>query len=314
MSLGRMGRPALWATVALAVGLLPGCKKRPQDHLQDARMAIFEKDPSRALKEYRLALDVLEQDDSPEAQVMRARALKGAADVYYLELRDVRQAIAVYKELVAQCPESPEALEAHITLADLLRNRVHDLRGAISELTAALARNPPQGAELSYQVAGIYFELGDYQQCDLEAQKVISRFETSNYVDDAMFLRGQALAMQDHTKLEAQKVFEELAHRFPDSELAPHALYELGKLKAEAGENEQAIAIWVQALKNHPDPNVVQASIARVRARIANTTPMGKPGDHAAAFDHLKQQPPPKNSLEAAGASAEEAAHEVGGD
>jgi hypothetical protein len=99
-----------------------------------------------------------------------------------------RQAVAVYRELIQQCPEARESLEAHVILADILRSNFRDLRGAINELTAAIARNPPQSAELTYQVAKLYFELGDYQQSALEAQRVFTRYETSAFVDDAMFL------------------------------------------------------------------------------------------------------------------------------
>jgi tetratricopeptide (TPR) repeat protein len=291
--------------VVTAVGCA-GCRRDAPDHLRQARMAIFEKDPQRALKLYKQAIDEL--GDTREAPVVRARALKGAADVYHYELRDVRQAIAVYRELITQCPESPEALEAHLVLADLLHETMHDLRGAITELTAAIARNPPQSAELTYRVAKLYFELGDFRQSELEAQKVVSRYETSIYVDDAMMLRGQALTMMDDGKAEALRAFDELARRFPESELVPHALVEMGRIKVEAGENEKAIEIWVEALKNHPQPAVVQTSIARARRRLANTT-VTRVGEKTAAFDGPKRA---KNSVEAVGGSSAEAARDFG--
>ncbi|HLL55120.1 MAG TPA: tetratricopeptide repeat protein [Myxococcaceae bacterium] len=284
-----------------------GCRRDPPDHLRQARMAIFEKDPQRALKLYKQAIDELEE--TREAQVIRARALKGAADVYHFELGDIRQAIAVYRELITQCPESPEALEAHLVLADLLRENLHDLRGAITELTAAIARNPPQSAELIYRVAKLYFELNDFQQSELEAQKVVTRYETSTYVDDAMLLRGQALAMMEN-KAEAMRSFEDLSRRFPDSELAPYALVEMGRIKAESGENEKAIEIWVEALKNHPQPAVVQTSIARARRWLANTTPTHI-GEKTAAFDD-RNRARAKNSVEAVGGSSEEASRDFG--
>jgi tetratricopeptide (TPR) repeat protein len=300
-------RAALLAVAAAL--LLSSCKETPADHFQKAKDAIYEKDPQGALKHYRAAMDILEHDDSPEAVLMRARALRGAADVYFLELRDMRQAVSVYRELIQQCPESKESLEAHVILAEILRNHFHDLRGAINELTAAIARNPPQSAELTYQVAKLYFELGDYQQCALEAQQVFTRYETSTFVDDAMFLRGQALSMLDDRKPEAARAFEDLVRTMPDSELAPHALDELAKLKAEAGQDEQAISIWVEALKHHPNPAEVQASINRARQRIAHTTP-SKIGDPGEAFDHIagRHSAPARTSIEAVGGTAEEAA------
>jgi tetratricopeptide (TPR) repeat protein len=299
--------------LALALALAPGCRRDgASEHLERARDAVFEKRPEEALGEYRRALESLRLDESPQALVLRARALKGAADVYWLELRKVKEAISVYRELIAQCPESPEALEARVVLAELLRVHYRDLRGAIDQLTAALARNPPQSAELHYQVAKLYFELGDYQQCVLETRKLNERFATSAWVDDALLMEAQALHMMEGRRQEASRTYADLVARFPESELTPHALFEMGKLRAEAGDNEKAIELWVQALAAHPDPSTVQDSIARARRRITATTPE-EIGSRAMAFD--RPQPPapaPRTSVEAAGGTAEEAARDYG--
>jgi tetratricopeptide (TPR) repeat protein len=308
----RVKRRALLAWALLAT--LAGCRETPADHLQRARDAVFEKRADEALVEYRKAVDLLRRDDTPQALVLRARALKGAADVYWLEQRKVKEAVSVYKELLVQCPESPEALEARIILAELLRVHYRDLRGAIDQLTAALQRNPPQSAELHYQVAKLYFELGDYAQCELEAGRLAERFSTSAYVDDALFLRAQAIQMMEGRRQEASKAYADLRARFPDSELAAHATVEMGRLRAEAGENEKAIELWVEALKSHPDPGLVQDYISRARRRISDTTP-GTIGERAAAFDHAQVKPParaPRTSVEAVGGTAEEASRDHG--
>jgi len=309
--------------ILLAVVLcLCACKRTDAPtRLQTAREKLYVHQPQAALEEYRLALDSLDRDESKEAAVYRARALRGAADTYYLELRDFKRAVEVYRELSQLCPEAPETLEGRLHLADILQTQFHDLRGAITELTAALARNPPQSAELSYRVAKLYFELADYQQAELEAAGMVRKFETSPYVDDALLLRGQALAMMEGRHPEALKAFESLAEKFPDSELQPHALFEAGKLRAEAGENEKAIETWVEALKRHPDPNVVQLVISKVRRQLRATTP-NKVGDAALAFDREVRVatpiataiPPakmPKTSIEAVGGTPDEAAREA---
>jgi tetratricopeptide (TPR) repeat protein len=316
------------AHTALALAWLAcaACKKDDAPaYLERAHTALFERRPQDALRDFKKALDALEHDASPEAAVYRARALRGAADVYAFELGDARKAVEVYRELITVCPEAPETLEGRVHLAELLRYHFRDLRGAIAELTAALARNPPASAELSYQVAEMYFELQDYEQCQLEAAKLASKFETSAFVPDAFFLRAQALSMMEGRKFEAQRVFAELIERFPESKLKPHALFELGRLKAETGELEKAIEVWVEALKTHPAPSVVQDAIARVRARLRATTPK-KVGDAFTAFDHDlvpyvgrpggegEAEPivkAAKTSVEAAGGTAEEAAKEA---
>lgn len=270
----------------LAAAATLSCQRTAPDLMTEARMAAFEKRPQEALGLYRKALDKIDRDPSPESQVLRARALRGAADAYHYELLDLRQAVAVYRELIAQCPEAPETLEARVILADLLEMRFRDVRGAITELTAALDRNPPQSAELHYRVAKLYFQLQDYPQAELEAARVAAKYEASAFVDDALLLRAQALAMIEGRRADAARAFEDVVHRFPRSELAPHALFELGKMRDEAGEDEKAIEYWVSALGAHPQPQVVQSQIARVRNRIQNTTPRGV-GNRAIALDRV---------------------------
>ena len=321
-------RPAVRsAPVCLAALLaLSACRKDDATaHLERARTAQFEQRHDVAIAEYKLALDLLERDSSAQSNLYRARALRGAADLYAFQLNDPRRAVEVYRELITVCPEAPETLEGRLHLAGLLWHQFRDLRGAIAEYTSALARNPPQSAELSFTVAKLYFELQDYEQCELEAGKVSQKFETSVWVDDALYLRGQALAMMEGRKPEAARVFLDLIDRFPDSELRAHALVELGRVKADAGEPEAAIELWVDALKTHPTPLAVQAQIALVRGRLRATTPRTV-GDATAAFDWDKfpvyerhggeeapvgKAPLPRTSAEAVGGTAEEAKREL---
>jgi tetratricopeptide (TPR) repeat protein len=313
-----MSRGALAAVLLL---LLAGCRRDDAPgHLERARAALYQQQPAEALAEYRAALDLLERDPSVQAGIYRARALRGAADTYFFQLKDFKRAHEVYTELIKLCPEAPETLEGRIHLASLLRHEFRDLRGAIAELTAALARNPPQSAELSYQVAAMYFELQDYEQCELEASTVARKFEASAFVDDALFLRAQALSMVEDRRAEAQRVFQDVVARFPDSELKPHALFELGRLRASAGDFEGAIEYWVDALKTHPDAAMVQANIARVRKRIRATTPR-RVGDAMTAFDWdshpefeaapVAARALPRTSAEAVGGTREEAEREA---
>ena len=105
---------------------------------------------------------------------------------------------------------------------------------------------------------------------------------------------------------------------FPNPTPLP-ALFEAGKLRAEAGENEKAIETWVEALKRHPDPNVVQLVISKVRRQLRETTPT-QVGDAAKAFDREVRIAPvaaaapakmPKTSIEAVGGTPDEAAREA---
>jgi tetratricopeptide (TPR) repeat protein len=286
--------------LSLAFG---GCHKSADEYLHRAHEAAYRKDPQRALREFRLALDAVDRIETAGAQAVRARALRGAADIYYLELRDIPRAVEAYRELLQVCPEAPESIEGHIYLGDILKNHYRDLRGAIGELNAAVAHHAPQSAELSYRIAKMYFQLANYPQCVLEADRVVDRFGNSAFADDALLLKAQALSMMENKRADATRVLETLIDRFPDSELQPHALFELGKLHDEMGEPEKAIECWVEALRRHPDPAVVQAAILRVRKRIESQTPL-RIGDHLSAFDRQRTRPaahrtnPPQDVIE----------------
>ncbi len=302
--------------VLLCALALCACSKNDvRSSLEKGRDAVYAHKPNEALRWYHAALEGLERDDSPEAPVFRARALRGAGDVYYLELKDYRHAVEAYRELVQLCPEAPEALGARLHLADVLEREFHDLRGAIAALNDALARNPPQSAELAYRVATLYFELGDYRQCELEAQRVITKYETSNFVDDAMMLKAQAVAMMEGRRADAIRLYQELVDKFPDSELQPHAMFEIGKLTADAGDTEKAIEVWVACLKRHPEPRAVQNVIAVARRQLRTSTPVAI-GDAVKAFDRdipgsFVPHHMPKSSIEAVGGTEAEAEAEA---
>jgi len=261
------------AWLLLLVGLLAGgCKPTAEEELERGKRARFDRHPEQALESFRRALDRLDRDGSPSAQVLRARALAGAAEVYDVELGDARRAAEVYRELIRACPESPEALPGRIRLAAVLRDRLDDARGAIQVLNDALARSPPESAELRYRVATLYFALGDHAQASLEAAEVVRRYEASAWVDDALLLQGQALQLRGRPR-EALAVFEALAARFPDGELRPHAQFEAGRVWAGLGERDRAVTAWMEALKAHPQPNVVRAELDRVRRMVNAETP-----------------------------------------
>ena len=101
-------------------------------------------------------------------------------------------------------------------------------------------------------MAKLYFELGDYQQASLEARRVQERYETSPFVDDAALLEAQSVGMMEGRAADAFRLLQGLVDGYPDSDLVPHALYELGKVKAEQGEREGAIEISGSRARTSP--------------------------------------------------------------
>ena len=82
----------LLAVAVLAA--LAACSRSGPEHLVRARELVYSRKPQAALREYRSALDAVEKSEGPEAARIRAQALRGAADVYWLELHDVPKAVS----------------------------------------------------------------------------------------------------------------------------------------------------------------------------------------------------------------------------
>ena len=104
--------------------------------------------------------------------------------------------------------------------------------------------------------------------------KLGERFASSAFVDKALFLQAQAVQMMDGRRQEASKIYADLRSRFPDSELAPHALVEMGKIRADSGENEKAIrTISPQAGASSGRSSAVSRGNTRKNARSKTGCP-----------------------------------------
>ena len=262
---GRM--PVKYALLVHLAVMLTGLSCRQRDVLHEARKAINQGRPGDARMYLQKALH------NNTAAHTRAALLLMLANTYALHLGEPRRAMQVYRQLISSDPETPEALEGRLRLAELLRYHTDDLRGAIAELTAARAQDASRAAELSYEIANIYFELENYEQCALETAQLMKTHTTGPWGAKILFLHAEALSMLKGRQADAKRTFATVVSRFPSSKLKSNALYELGRFAFEAGEMARAIQYWVEALEKHPTPAVIQTSIARARSRLHATTP-----------------------------------------
>jgi len=93
-----------------------------------------------------------------------ARALLNLGNIYYLNLRQLKQAIEFYNRLTQEFPGREEALEAHRKLAGIYASpEFLDLDQAIVEYDKLLAaRDLEDRADILLQRADAYFKKGDY--------------------------------------------------------------------------------------------------------------------------------------------------------
>jgi len=92
-----------------------------------------------------------------------ARALLNLGNIYYLNLRQLQQAIEFYTRLTAEFPSSAEALSARRQLAAIYAKEINDPGQAILEYDRILAAPDLEDrAEIQFQRADAYFKNEDY--------------------------------------------------------------------------------------------------------------------------------------------------------
>jgi TolA-binding protein len=285
MVLARLRPVVLGGALALVA---VGCARTAQDRLDRARALAFRQNFTGAVAEYESLLTDLTHDESVPARDLRAAALRGAADLSYLQLADYVRAARLYRDLCERYPDRPETFEARANMADILRDHFHDTRGALAQL-AALVQSFPNHQDtdrFQYRAAQDYFDLRDYRQAETELHLFLSRFPGSTLRPDAELLLASALAYQGRRD-EAIAIYQRVVVERPGAD-AGRANLELARLAEEAGEYERAEAFLSRAVVDYPEPRVVTLALERVKHRVALRRPVDIK-DHAAIFDHAAE-------------------------
>lgn len=271
-------RPYLIVGMSL---LLAGCQSSLESRLQEARDLMFERRAEEAIVSYRSLLFHLEGKTGPEAQEARIEALSRIGDLSYLERRDFQGAAEAYRELIALSPNSDEAHWAREKLAEIAHRHLGDLPQAIVHWQALASSGREGAGRFAYLVAKSYFEARDFEQSRSECEAVARAFPDSQWAQDALFLLATTWQFEGKHE-EAIEAFERVERTFEGTEIAARAQLEKGRARFALGDPDGALAAYLDALKRHPDPERVQAEIARARRHVAELERMRRGGRRAA--------------------------------
>ncbi len=296
MSAAPRGRRRARRAAAVALAALALACSSPERRLDAANALRHRGNPAAALAAYKQLLAEMGEGplSSDEARI-RCKALRFAGDVSYLDLGDFTGAISYYRRIISLYPGGAEAYDARAVIGDIFKDRFQDHLAAIAQYADIAASDAPQAARYQLEVAKEYLELKNYEQARTEARILRERWPTSEQADDAQLLTAQAWALE-HRDEEALGAFEALVARKPRDEVAARALQGQAHIYAEQGRFDRALELYALALPGHPNPDVIRTSMEAVRERREKAK-TAKPGDRAAAFDHDKVKPSPREHL-----------------
>lgn len=275
--------------MALLLALLAACGS-VERRLEDANALRHASKPKEALAAYRGILAEMGDGPLPDGDArLRAKALRYAAEISYLELGDYGGAIAYFRRIVSLQPATPEATAARGAIGDIYRERFNDPLAAIAQYADVAARDTPLAPSFQLKVIRAWLELKSFEQARSEARSLRERWPTSPEADEAQLLTAQAWAMEGRAD-EALGAFRALIERRPKQELVARALEGQALLYAQASRFDRALELYAQALPIHPNPEAIRTNIDAVtRRREAAKT--AKPGDRIEAFDYGTPRP-----------------------
>lgn len=252
--------------VSVAVSFAVSRPVDPQARLDRARDLIVARKSEEAMQQLRRALVEVER-----GHPLRLRLLMRAAQVADLHLGSTfdSEALSYYRMVGEEFPRSPEAFDAGVRIAELLAQRHEAGTLAEKQYLNVAARFPQQsGVErLLMRAAQLALEQRRHADARAHAQLVLSRYPHSEQAPEALMLIGNAWLLEGNT-LEAARSYELIAERWPKTVVAARALFEAGNCRSRLADYNLAMARYIEALPEHPEPMQIQRNIERVRLRL----------------------------------------------
>ena len=115
-------------------------------------------------------------------------------------------------------------------LGDYLRGNLDNARGQFMDYLALYPTHSKAG-EAQYYLAETYYSAADYQEAARQFDQVYKRYPLSPAAPDSLYKMGVSLKNLRTRNDEAERAFESVIERFPDSNAARLAVPELNSLR-----------------------------------------------------------------------------------
>ena len=262
--------------ISCYVALVGGCVSDTSAVMQRANDLLYHQRYVASEKLYRKLLHKLDAapalSDAQDWQ--RLVVLDRLGKINALYLRDFQRAVADYEALIQRYPGQDTTLSALLTVAELHAHKLGNVPGAIGAYQRVVSefggRPEARGAQLA--IVSHYFRQKDYNQARLEADVLVHHWPHSAEATQAQFETADAYFGQKRFA-EAIALYERLFADRQDTSLRALVSYELGNCYQEVGHIDRALFHYYAALAQHPNPQLVQSKIARVRARLHRLAP-----------------------------------------
>ena len=182
---------AIWIPWLLLLLAASGCNSDARQLQQRAEMQLREGNYEEAVQ-----LNRLLYLKDPQAKTA-AQALLTIGDIYYLDLRRIKEAVGAYKKLTDEFGGRPEEYRARLQLAAIYENEMADLTEAVVEYDRILQFPELDNRfEIEFRRANAYFKMEDYNRALRDLRRLEEAGVTGHLADQVYLKIGSIYQIQ----------------------------------------------------------------------------------------------------------------------
>ncbi len=175
-------------------------------------------------------------------------------------LKRFKEAIATWQYLLSRYPSGDYSDDAALDIARTYAFNLKERDLAIRKYEQFLSRYPKSDriAEARYQIAGVYYEKGDYKKALKSYERIATWFPLSKEYELAVYREGQCLSLIGKYE-DAIRAWRNLPNHRPKSPYADDILLAIGDIYLEIlNKSSNAIKSYQKLLSSYPGSNLTK--------------------------------------------------------
>ncbi|WP_321367793.1 tetratricopeptide repeat protein [uncultured Desulfuromusa sp.] len=195
-----------------------------------------------------------------------AESLFRIGNIWRFDHQDMQKALLNYLKLEHDYPHNPLVLPAREEAARIVKYTQRDYSRAIEFYQRLLDFNAGNPAQYYYEIADCYFYLENYSQARIELESLLEKYPQSDLAPDALYRKARILILEGLTE-EARRDWLDIIERYPGSKHRTQAEFDLAKILEEEGSLQEALQHY-QQLVGKLEPALLEEKIKHLEQRI----------------------------------------------
>ncbi len=192
--------------------------------------------------------------------------------IHNLYSEDIQKAMNAYTTLILLYPKSPEVMLARQDMADIYI-RMGNYRKAIGEYQWLINNTVGERRDsFQYQIAMIYLKLTDIKQARIEFEEILKKSPGSPLAPQVYYQIANTYYLEGDYK-SAVNAYEKVVSLYPAGPYAQEAMLWKAICIEETGNLTEAMSLYRELEKSHPNPDVIKLRINGIEGRENKNIP-----------------------------------------